>query len=198
MNASTKLDDSSVGSPDALRTAQTLLRQNRQQGLAALNALFRAGRPPQPALDGPYAGELVAVTLAPGVSQIVQWLTALWMPWKGKHLNAAENNGDNILYRSYRLLFRILFPFYRGIIENDPQTFRAFAFKTSLAPGKADPDIQVLKIDYDSPENPALSIRPIVDEVVQIADGIYLGKIHFKWWLFGWSMIGYFALRSQR
>ena len=69
---------------------------------------------------------------------------------------------------------RVLFPFYRGVIENDKDTFRAFAFKTSIDAGRVNPDRKVLKIDYNSPENPAFSIRRILDEVVQVKEGIYL------------------------
>lgn len=198
MYVSADTDKPSLGVPDALRAAQERLKRDRKEGLAALQELFHSGRPPEPPLDGPYAGELVAVTIAPGISQLVEWLTASWMPWKGKHLSAADHKGDNILSRSYRLLFRILFPFYKGVIETDERTFRAFAFRTSIAAGIQDTDIQVFKIDYNSPDNPALTIRPIVDELVQIADGIYLGKIQFKFLLIGWRMIGYFALRKSR
>jgi hypothetical protein len=45
--------------------------------------------------------------------------------------------------------------------------------------GGLDPDVRVLKIDYDFDENPAL-IRRILDEVVQIAPGRYLGKVLFR------------------
>jgi hypothetical protein len=90
----------------------------------------------------------------------------------------------------------LMFPFYRGNRDYGEDRFRAFVFQTSLAPGKVDPDLQVFRIDYDLPDNPALTIRRIVDEVVELREGVYLGKIHFKWWWGKWQMIGYFSLRK--
>jgi hypothetical protein len=55
----------------------------------------------------------------------------------------------------------------------------------------------VLKIDYDLPENPALSIRRILDELVQVADGVYLGKAHVKWWWGAWQPVAYFSLTQS-
>jgi len=181
-----------------IRAAQQLVKQDRRQGLAALNQLFRAGRPPEPPLDGPYNGELVAVDLAPGMTQLVEWLTSFWMPWKGKYLFKGDSKGDNILARGSRPILRVLFPFYRDFIEHDKGTFRAFVFTTSIDAGRADPDRKVLKIDYNSPFNPALTIRRILDEVVQVGDGVYLGKIHFRWWWGTWKMIGYFSLHTKK
>lgn len=195
------MNDTMAGAPgemaDRIRAAQVLLKRNRAQGLAALNDLFRTGHPPEPLLDGPHEGELVAVDIAPGITQAVEFLTSLWMPWKGKYFLRADFRGDNIFAKKWRLLLRLLFPLYKGIIENDAETVRAFVFKTSIAPGKVDPDRQVLKIDYDLPENPALTIRRILDEVVQVNHRVYLGKIHFKWWWGKWQMIGYFSLRAK-
>src|SRR5882672_9373006 len=82
--------------PDAIAVAQQLLRQRRAEGLDALNRLFRAGTVPDPAPDGPYNGQLIALDIAPVVTQLVEWLTSFLMPWKGKFLIAAESKGDNI------------------------------------------------------------------------------------------------------
>jgi hypothetical protein len=38
----------------------------------------------------------------------------------------------------------------------------------------------VLKIDYDSGENPSFLIRDILDELVQIVPGVYLGKVMLR------------------
>jgi hypothetical protein len=52
----------------------------------------------------------------------------------------------------------------------------------------------VLKIDYDRPGNPRLSIRRVLDELVQLDGGLYLGKAHLKWWWGRWQMVAYFTL----
>ena len=120
------------------------------------------------------------------------------MPWKGKHLASAERQGDNIFANRYRLLFRLVFPFYAPLERFGEQEFRAFTFTTSIRTGKVDPDREVLNIDYEAPDNPALTIRRIIDELVQVDESVYLGKIHFRWWWGRWQMIGYFSLRPRR
>ena len=197
MSTSLTLNNRPGGPADPVGAAKELTRHDRKSGLAELNRMFRSGTLPEPPPDGPYAGELVAVDIAPGLSQLVGWLAARWMPWKGKYLIQAQSRGDNIFARGSRLLMRLLFPFYRGMSDFEPDSFRAFVFETSIDTGMADKDRQVFRIDYDRPDNPALSIRRIVDEIVQVGDGLYLGKIHFRWWWGTWQMIGYFALRQR-
>ena len=184
-----------AGESDSIRAAQQQLRTRRKDGLAALDALFRAGAAPSPPPEGPYHGELVALDIAPVVTQLVEWLTSFLMPWKGKFLIAAESRGDNIFSAKWRPALGLAFPFYKGNRDYGKDAYRAFIFDTSIAQGKVDPDRQVFRIDYDRPDNPALSIRRIIDEIVEVRDGVYLGKVHFKWWWGTWQMIGYFALR---
>jgi hypothetical protein len=181
---------------DPIRAAQARLRARRDDGLAALDAAFRAGTVPTPPPDGPYHGELVALDIAPIVTQVVEWLTSFLMPWKGKFLIAADARGDNIFSAKWRAALRVMFPFYKGNRDYGRDRFRAFIFETSIAPGKVDTDRRVFRIDYDRPDNPAWSIRRIVDEIVEVSAGVYLGKVHFKWWWGTWQMIGYFALRK--
>jgi hypothetical protein len=185
-----------VEESDPIRAARQLLRTRRREGLAALDALFRAGTVPSPPPDGPYRGELVALDIAPVVTQFVEWLTSFLMPWKGKFLIAAKSRGDNIFSAKWRTVLGLVFPFYKGNRDYSSDAFRAFVFDTSIAQGKVDTDRRVFRIDYDRPDNPALSIRRIVDEIVEVRDGVYLGKVHFKWWSGTWQMIGYFALRK--
>jgi len=132
--------------------------------------------------------------IAPGLTQLVGAIVSAWLPWKGKSFDAAQSRGDNLFTRDSLLLAHVYWPLYRGYVDDGPETYRAFAFRTYLAPGLADPDRQVLKIDYDLPENPALSIRRVLDELVQVADGVYLGKAHVKWWWGKWQLVAYFSL----
>ncbi|MDD5068579.1 MAG: hypothetical protein PHS53_04540 [Candidatus Pacebacteria bacterium] len=54
-----------------------------------------------------------------------------------------------------------------------------YPFKTFFGPGIRDTHLQVMKIDYDIPENP-FWIRPILDEIVETAPGEYMGKLHLR------------------
>jgi hypothetical protein len=53
----------------------------------------------------------------------------------------------------------------------------------------------VFKLDYDSPENPFL-IRIILDEMVEVAPGEFLGKVHMKVFPGYYATIGFFGLRK--
>lgn len=79
-------------------------------------------------------------------------------------------------------------------LEYGPATFLAFPFRTYMGPGKADPDRQVLKIDYNLRANPLLNVRRVLDELVQLSEGFYLGKAHFKWYLGRWQTLAFFSL----
>jgi len=181
-----------------LKSAQTLVKRERAQGWAALNTLFRNGTPPESPLDGRYRGELIALEVAPGLTQLFQSITAAWMPWLGKTFSATQQRGDNIFTRDSYWLARLFNPFYHGFIFDEPRTYRCFAFRTYTAPGLMDADRSVLKIDYDLKENPALTVRRILDELVQIDDILYLGKAHVHWWLGEWQTVAYFTLTANR
>jgi hypothetical protein len=57
----------------------------------------------------------------------------------------------------------------------------------------------VLKIDYDLDSNPSLTVRGVLDELVQLDDHLYLGKAHVHWWRpqGGWQMVAYFTLTDD-
>jgi hypothetical protein len=181
----------------SLLEAQRLVKREHARGLARLNEIFRAGVPPDQPLDGRYAGELVALDVAPGLTQLAGMISTRWMPWKGKTFDAARACGDNIFTRDSLTLARVYWPLYRGYRDDGPQTFRAFAFRTYLALGRADPDRQVLKIDYNLDENPGGTIRRVLDELVQVTDNDYLGKAHLKWWWGRWQLVAYFTLSQN-
>jgi len=198
MNKSIEINQSSTeAAVDVIHEAQKLLKQDRRQGLAALNDIFRAGKVPDPPLDGRYKGGVVAIDIAPGVTQLVEMITAAWMPWQGKRFDLAQAEGDNIFTRGSLTVARIIWPFYRERVDEGSETYRAFRFRTYVAPGRVDTDREVQKIDYDRPSNPGPTIRPILDELVQVADGYYLGKVHFKWWWGKWQLIAYFSLQER-
>lgn len=188
-----------IGKPEnLLRTAQALVQANRTQGLAALNDLFRAGTVPDPHLNGRYAGELIALDIAPGLTQFFQWLAEQWMPWRGKTFDPARQSGDNIFTKDSYLLARLFNPLYRCFVDDGLKTYRGFAFRTYTAPGSFDADRTVLKIDYNLQENPGLTVRRVLDELVQLDEDLYLGKAHLRWWWGAWQTVAYFSLTPER
>ena len=165
-------------------------RRRDEEKLAELYAL---GEPPRD-LDGATEGILVLPLIQGTVDRAASLLTRGWMPWLGKSFDAAANRGYNRLASSARWPAKLLWPLYSTTDDEDAR--HAFDFETAIEPGKADPDVQVLKIDYGPVEsNPRLVIRRIRDELVQIVPDTYLGKIL---WRSGdrYACIGYFALRQ--
>ena len=187
-----------IAKPETLlQTAQHLVGVNRAQGFAALNDLFRSGTVPDPALDGRYRGELIALDLAPGLTPFFQWLANLWMPWQGKTFDPYHQRGDNIFTKDSYFLARFFNPLYQRFLSDRPGTYRGFAFRTYAASGLFDQDRTVLKIDYDLKENPALTVRRVLDELVQLDTGLYLGKAHVRWWwrrADEWQTVAFFTL----
>jgi hypothetical protein len=172
-------------------------RAARRPGEAheSLNRIFRLGAPPAPPLDGPQRGILVTPSVQGVADGVLRQVASAWMPWLGKRFDAERQRGDNLLAASARIPARVLFPGYRP--EPVPGgRLAAFTFRTYVSPGKLDPDRETLKIDYDSDENPGLLIRDVLDELVQVVPGAYLGKVLLR--RRGgqeWRLIGYFALQ---
>ena len=54
-----------------------------------------------------------------------------------------------------------------------------YPFKTYFGPGLRDHGVETMKIDYQLPTVPFYA-RPILDEIVEVSPGKYLGKIHYR------------------
>ncbi|MFL5870918.1 MAG: hypothetical protein ACJ75R_07535 [Solirubrobacterales bacterium] len=169
----------------------------KRRAVDGLGELYRLGTPPQ-RLDGPTEGILVVPLIQGGVDRLIATVTGGWMPWLGKSFDSQASRGYNRLASSARWPAKLLWPRYGTTDDGDARG--AFEFETAIEPGKADPEVQVLKIDYGPVEsNPRLVIRQIRDELVELVPDTYLGKIL---WRAGegadesFTCIGYFALRQ--
>jgi hypothetical protein len=162
-----------------------------------LGELYKLGTAPQ-GLDGPTEGILVTPFIQGVVDRALTTITGAWMPWLGKSFDAPANRGYNRLASSARWPAKLLWPSYGT--KEDEGARAAFHFETAVEPGKADPDVRVLKIDYGPVEsNPRLVIRSIRDELVELVPDTYLGKILWRSDDEGeekYSCIGYFALKQ--
>jgi hypothetical protein len=137
---------------------------------------------------------LYTISLAPGLTQVGEALLAWWMPWQGKQFDPASQTGNNILERRFYATAHLIWPFYRRYTEVGPKTFHAFTFQTSMSAGLADRDRQVFKLNYNLAGNPRLNVRRVVDELVEVDDGYFLGKTHLQWLWGVWQLVAYFAL----
>ncbi len=96
--------------------------------------------------------------------------------WLGKTFYPDKNTGDN--------------SFAAG-----DTTENKYPFITYAGPGFRDAGLQTFKIDYKLPTN-QFWIRPILDEIVEVSPGKYLGKIHYRL-IPGFPFtIGYFRLEK--
>lgn len=156
--------------------AVAMLRFDRPRGLSELERCFSAGRAPSH-MDGPYAGRVVATTFGRGLDGPFEAVAGQWMPWKGKTLNAAAAEGRNIFTTGGRRAVRMVWPGYAGVRHDSPDRSTAFRFVTDVGKSETSPGVDVLRIDYrDLEENPSWPIRRILDELVEVGDGLYLGQ----------------------
>lgn len=116
-------------------------------------------------------------------------------PWLGKSFDSANALGFNVFTPSGGKLLGFLMPLYKRFSRNSDGNTNAFYFKTRTEAALKDAPLKVIKLDYDSPENPFL-IRIILDEIVEVAPEQYLGKIHLKVLPGFYSTIGYFGLKK--
>jgi hypothetical protein len=181
-----------------VRLAGMRAGRRRAEAHDSLNRVFRLGNLPEPMLDGRLDGVAITPTTFATTDPVLLALSSVWMPWVGKRFDAEKATGDNIMLPSARLPAKLFWPSYR-FQDLGEGRYAAFRFRTYAGAGVVDPDREVLKIDYDSNENPGFLIRDILDELVQLVPGVYLGKV-----LLGFGkladanrrLVGYFGLRS--
>jgi hypothetical protein len=118
------------------------------------------------------------------------------VPWLGKSFQSANNLGFNIFTPQGATLLKLITPLYNLFRVNGEGNTDAYFFKTRNGPALKDPSLDVIKLDYDSKENPFL-IRIILDEIVETSPGEYLGKVHLKVFPGFYSTIGFFGLKRQ-
>jgi hypothetical protein len=138
--------------------------------------LFGRAAAPDPPLDGRYRGDLISMTVAPGVDGAFLRGFQRSRPWLGKRFDAAARTGQNLLDRRLWGAGRLLTPHrYRAWWPEDERTFRAFPFETAVGPSLLDGEHPVLQIDYDLNVNHP-RLRRIRDELVEVEPGVYLGQ----------------------
>jgi hypothetical protein len=166
----------------------------RADVLARFDDIFRTGSAPDPLPDGFLPGRLLATSIQPQLDGLLRRIASLWMPWRGKVFDPDSSTGVNRFLPNVRLPMRAVWPGYAPV-EVTARKVEAFAFRNRIEPGALDPELNVYKIDYDFEANPGFIIRRILDELVQVAPGRYLGKVLFR---VGerYHPIGFFSLRS--
>ncbi len=127
-----------------------------QMGRGAENAAFVNGKLPNPKPDGLYRGS-------------VGFKTA----WFGKKFNSQDSKGINVFEDETNAS--------GGVPSGSGKGGQSekYPFITFVGKGLFNPNTFVLKIQYNIKENPWWA-RYILDEIVEIAPGEYLGKMHLN------------------
>lgn len=155
--------------------ALAMLRLDRPLGLSELEACFAGGKAAE-GLVGRRRGRLLATTLGYGLDGVVETLGRVWMPWRGKVFLSHAAEGLNLFTPGGRRLIRVAFPKYRGFADVEEGT-SAFRFVTRVGPSVTHPGTSVLRLDYRAvTDNPSFPVRRVLDELVQIEHGLYLGQ----------------------
>jgi hypothetical protein len=92
---------------------------------------------------------------------------------------------------------RIFWPFYSDWKPYRPGYYTGFKFDTYTGEGVDNPEVSTLKLDYDNPGNPRLLVRSVLDELVQITGGYYLGKAMLRGAGARYKLAAFFALRRE-
>ena len=170
-------------------------KRDRDGARRKLDELFREGLPAKD-VDGRTEGILVMPLIQRQIDSLLDRITGAWMPWMGKRIDRNASHGDNVLRNDARWPAQLLWPLYGTKSLGDARA--AFDFETRVEPGKVDPDVDVLVIDYSVVDsNPRFIIMKIRDELVEIAPGANLGKVLWRNGDDSYALIGFFALRSE-
>ncbi len=143
--------------------------------------LFVKGMVPKELPNGYYKGEAI-------------FLCGLKTPWLGKAFIPADMTGFNLFTQLGVRVLKVVAPMYRRFSRNENGMISAFVFKVRIDKSYREQK-DVIVLDYSAKENPFF-IRIIVDEIVEIGSGEYLGKIYLK--LFPGFVVsfGFFGLKK--
>lgn len=165
----------------------------RRQALVRLGELFDSAPVPDPAPDGFLEGRPLALSMSELLDSVGRRLAERRMPWLGKAFDRSSARGINVLAAWARPWMRVLWPSY--VPERElADRLEAFAFRTWVGPSATGSGVTVLKIDYGREPNPGL-VRSVLDELVQLEDGLYLGKALIRA-RSSFRQVGFFRLRT--
>lgn len=163
-----------AGGEAAYWRAVARLPVDRAAALGELEAVFAAGSEPD-RLDGRYRGRYLAATVRRGLDPVLDGLARLWLPWRGKAFDAAAGRGRNLFTAAGGAALRLAFRDHQ--LERDVRgDVLAFPFRTGTGTSATVPGLRVLKLDYDLPDNPDRPVRKVLDELVRVGEGLYLGQ----------------------
>lgn len=140
---------------------------------AQLNGLFRGASAPHPLPEGFLRGRILTAVVDP-YGTFVGELCRFWL---GKRFRGGA--GMNVVTPGARPLLRTL-AYSQPLERASDGNLEGFPFAVRVDNGWADPDIEVVALDYGVDSNPSPLLRRLRDELVHVEDGLFLGKILYR------------------
>ena len=106
------------------------------------------------------------------------WVIGYTGSWIGKSFHQKKATGMNVF-----------------LLEK--QQIERFPFITSVNKGLRDKNLDVIKINYNLPQN-SFFLRMILDEIVEVEKDTYLGKVHIILFSVIPFTVGYFSLKKEK
>lgn len=120
--------------------------------------------------------------------------TAFTELWLGKSFDPANRTGIDVFTPKGASVMQTLTPGYRLFQKNAQGNTEAYFFKTDTAPARGTEGSQILRLDYDSPENPFL-VRLFLEELTETAPDTFLVKVHVRYFPGRLAAVGFYGLR---
>ncbi len=153
-----------------------------------LNGLFSRASAPDPLPDGFLRGRILTAAVDPyGV-----FIGEACRFWRGKRFEPGA--GVNVLTPGGRPLLRTVAP-SQTLKATPDGNLEGFPFAVRVERGLADPNVDVMALDYGIDSNPSSFLRRLRDELVSIEDGLYLGKILYRVGK-SYRPVGFFSLEA--
>jgi len=140
---------------------------------AQLNGLFRGASAPHPLPEGFLRGRILTAVVDPYGT----FIGGVCRFWLGKRFRGGA--GMNVVTPGARPLLRTL-AYSQPLERAADGNLEGFPFAVRVDKGWADPDIEVVALDYGVESNPSPLLRRLRDELVHVEDGLYLGKILYR------------------
>lgn len=162
-----------------IREIREVLKHDRYAALNELEDIFREGAVPESLLDGRFSGQFITTTYQPSIDVLVRFGINKVILWKGSSFDIETGCGDNVIASSMGWLIKLLVGRNRCIEDRVSRRTHALGFEMSFGTSLHYPDQEVLIADYCTDENSTFISR-VLNEIVEIGDGYFLGRVMMR------------------
>jgi hypothetical protein len=176
-----------------IREVREILKHDHVAALNELEDIFQDGVAPASLLDGRFSGQIITTTYQPSMNALVRFVINNVFSWKGSSFDIETATGNNLVAHNMSWLVKLMAGRGRCAQSESPKRFHAFEFETHFGTSLHYPDHEVLIADYCTDSNPA-PLNRVVNEIVEIGDGYYLGRLLMRQHPCRWLCRAFFTL----